>query len=311
MSKFKILWIEDRPQKVGLEKDAVEEMIRTRGFTPIIEFISTQSELDDEEWKNRVKSRAYDLLFIDFNLCNHILGSNIISEIRQNNKIYVDIIFYSSDRDKLLDVVKNSFDGSLMSFVDDVHIAILDDSEFNDKVEKVIEKIIGSWYNVQSIRGIILAKASKFETMISDIIKLYYKPQEEYLKNKLVEKREKVTNQANQNWDKLLTADDSIIYVVEHPEMFNWTIRRMLFDTLIEKGEIYISDETFKNKLSTLFSMRNIFAHNKAKIKNGSLTLNIKSKEKIYKESDIVSIRDDINFIEDILNEMVETKKSN
>lgn len=308
MSKFKILWIEDRPLKVGLEKDAVEEMIRMKGFTPIIEFISTQSELDNEEWKNRVKSREYDLLFIDFNLCNHMLGSKIISDIRQNNNIYVDIIFYSSDRDHLLEAVKSSFDGPLMGFIDDVHISILDDSEFNYKVEKVIDKIIGAWYNVQSIRGIILAKASKFETMISDIIRLYYEPQKEHLKNMLVEKRVKVTNQAKLTWDTMMDKEEPIIYVIEHPDRFNWQIRRMLFDELIEKSEISVGDENFSERLSSLFNTRNMFAHNKAKIIDGNLTLKIKNRDKIYKESDIASIRENINYIEEVLIKLLENK---
>lgn len=307
MSKFKILWIDDQPEKIGLEKDKIEEMIKLKGFTPKIELISkiTSTDVTNAEWYKKLISREYDLLLIDFNLCNHILGSSIIGNIRKENNIYVDIIFYSSDRDKLISIIKNSFDGSLLEFFDDVHIAILDDSDFYDKVDLIIDKIIGSWYNAHSIRGVILAKTSKFETMINDIIQLNYLSKKEILSKKLLEKKANVEKAIYDKWDKLLKEPDPPLYVTTHPVDFNWNIRKLLFNTLIEEGIISISDNNFSEQLKEVFMLRNDFAHSKAKIINGEIIVNVNGKDKVYNETAICDIRIKINNIENILESLI------
>lgn len=304
MSKFKILWIDDQPDKIGLEKDNIEEIIKMKGFTPKIEVISKITHNDistDADWYKKLISREYDLLFIDFNLCNHILGSSIIGEIRKHNNIYVDIIFYSSDRDKLIKAIKDSFDGSILEFIDDVHIAILDDSDFYDKVELVIDKIISSWYNAHSIRGVILAKTSKFETMISEIVRVNYASKKDILVAKLLEKKSNVQNSVTEKWNNLMKDADPPLYVINHPVDFNWNVKKLLFDTLLEEGSITIDNEEFFNQLKEVFRLRNDFAHNKAKISNGTIIVKINGKDIVYNEADISKIRSKINNIESTL----------
>jgi hypothetical protein len=308
MSKFKILWIDDQPQKIELEKVNIEEIIKQKGFTPKIEIISkiNHSEITSQtDWFKKLKSREFDLLFIDFNLCNHILGSQIISEIRKNNNIYVDIIFYSSDRDKLISAIKDSFDNSLLDFIDDVHVAILDDLDFYEKVENIIDKIISSWYNAHSIRGVILARTSKFELLVNDIIRLYYSSEKDFLKYKLLAKKQNVIEQVAQKWNRLENEDDPSLYVIEHPVYFNWNTRKMMFDILIENGAIKLQDNDFSKKMDMIFTLRNDFAHNRAKIEDGKITLHKNGKTIIYDEQKIKHLRNDINSIENVLEELI------
>lgn len=307
MSKFKILWIDDQPEKIGLEKDNLEKIVEMKGFTPKIELISqiTSTDLTNADWYKKLKSREYDLLLIDFNLCNHILGSSVIGSIRKDNNIYVDIIFYSSDRDKLISTIKNSFDGSLLEFLDDVHIAILDDTDFYDKIESIIDKIIGSWYNAHSIRGVILAKTSKFETMVNEIVRLNYLSKKDVLSKKLTEKKKNVEKSICDKWDKLMNDPDPALYVTTHPVGFNWNTRKLLFNTLVDEGVISITDSNFSTQLEEIFTLRNDFAHSKAKIINGEIIVNVNGNEKIYNESAICDIRTKINNIEGILESLL------
>lgn len=308
MSKFKILWIDDQPDKIGLEKDKIEEMIRLKGFTPNIELVSKITNTDvmaNAEWYKRLKSREYDLLLIDFNLCNHILGSNIIGNIRKDNNIYVDIIFYSSDRDRLIETIKKSLDGAILEFIDDVHIAILDDSDFYDKIELVIDKIIGSWYNAHSIRGVILAKTSKFETMVNDIVRLHYQSRKNALSTKLIDKKNNVLKSVSDKWNNLTNESDPTLYILDHPVEFNWNVRKLLFDTLIDEKIISIEDEHFISNLKEIFTLRNCFAHSKAKVLNGQMIIHVNGKEKIYDETEIDNIRSKINNIEIILESLI------
>lgn len=308
MSKFKILWIEDQPNKIDLEKERIEETIKTKGFTPEVDLISKITPRDlsiNSTLFEKIKSREYDLLFIDYHLCNDILGSSIIGSIRKDNNIYVDIIFYSSDRENLIESIKNSFDGAILEFFDDVHIAILDDSDFYDKVEIVIDKIIGSWYNAHSIRGILLAKTSKFETMVNDIVLLKCNAKQDVLREKLLQKKSNLEKNFTDQWEKALKDADLPLYVVSNPISFNWAIRKLLFDTLIEEGNIIIDNKEFATQLVEVFKLRNDFAHNKARISNGNLILNIKGEDKIFNEEDIFNIRLKINNIENVLNTLI------
>lgn len=308
MSKFKILWIEDQPDKIALEREEIEGMIIAKGFTPKIDLVSqiTSGDLSlNSELYKRIRSREYDLLFIDYHLCNHILGSSIIGNIRKDNNIYVDIIFYSSDRDKLIETIKNSFDGPLLEFIDDVHIAILDDSGFYDKIDIVIDKIIGSWYNAHSIRGILLAKTSKFETMINDIVRLNCVDKQDILRDKLLKKKSNLERHFKAQWENAMEDLSLPLYIINNPSNFNWAIRKMLFDTLIEEGNIVIDNEEFSTQLIEVFKLRNDFAHNKARILNGNLILNINGSERVYKEEDIINIRLKINNIENVLDSLI------
>lgn len=54
-----------------------------------------------------------------------------------------------------------------------------------------------------------------------------------------------------------------------------------------------------------VFKLRNDFAHNKARISNGNLILNIKGEDKIFNEEDIFNIRLKINNIENVLNTLI------
>lgn len=307
MSKFKVLWIDDQPQKVGMEIDTVSSIIKNHGFEPIIFTLDkvTEADFSGENSDSKLKSREYDLLFIDYHLCNNILGSQIISEIRSNNNIYVDIVFYSSDKERLVEAVKSSFDGPLLGFLDDIHIVVLDDSDFDEKIEHVIEKVISSWYNAHSIRGIIMAKASKFENMVNEIIKKYYLPHLEPLCSELENKKINAIKAMTEKWEGLAKESDQIKYVTEHPEKFNWNVRKKLFETLATLSAISIEDKQFAQNLEHIFKIRNDFAHNKAKIVNGSLILHTPKGDRLYDEDTISLFREEINSVELVLEKLL------
>lgn len=187
-------------------------------------------------------------------------------------------------------------------------IAILDDSDFYDKIELIIDKIIGSWYNAHSIRGVILAKTSKFETMVNDIVRLNYHSRKNMLSTKLLEKKNNVLKSVSDKWNNLLNESDPTLYILDHPVEFNWNVRKLLFDTLIDEKIISIEDEHFISNLKEIFTLRNCFAHSKAKVVNGQMIIHVNGKEKIYDEKEIINIRSKINNLEIILESLILTQ---
>lgn len=299
MSKFKVLWIDDQTQKCKRDSRSVKKIIESMGFEPDIKFeddISRYSLNDPNGVLNKaIRARDVDLFVIDYNLKNDIFGSDIIREIRNDNDIYTDIVFYSSDTKSLVDAIKNSFDASsIMDFCDGVYVVPLGD-EFLTKIQYVITKIIKSWYNVHSIRGVLLSKASKFEQMVSDIIAENYHPCLSTIKSELEKKGVNVTRSTCGKWEKVGESDDPVSYILHDPINFNWSVKKLILKILVDKNVIALPNW---DALEQIFSLRNDFAHNPIHLRDGKLVLTKNGQDVLYGESDIATIRAALTLVE-------------
>jgi len=302
MSRFKVLWIDDQKRKCVRDSKAIAEIIRSYGFEPDIVFednISQESLIEPEGTLYRaIKARDVDLYVVDYNLKNNVFGSDIIRKIRNDNDVYTDIVFYSSESKELIDAIKASFGASsIMDFCDGVYVAPLGD-EFIPKVEYVINKIIKSWFNVHSIRGVILSKASKFEQMVSSIILENYGMGLSSVKARLEEKGKNVVNNVTQRWESVVRTDDPIGMIVHDPINFNWTVKKVILQELIDKNIVCVENW---ERIVSIFNLRNDFAHNPIHLKDGKLILSKKGKEITFTEDDVEEIRNDLMNIENEL----------
>ena len=308
MSKFKVLWIDD--QKVKMKKDvkAVERVIEYFGFEPEIvlrdDITGENLYSDDSTLKKAFSSRDIDLYVIDYNLKDNLFGTEVVEEIRRSNDIYTDIVFYSSMPDSLINAVKKSFDSSsIMDYCDGVYIAPLGD-EFTEKIRSVINKIIKSWYNVHSIRGVLLSKASKFEQMVSSIISQNYKTCLPTIKKVLSEKGRNVCNTQCQKWKMVDSKDDPIQSILNDPISFNWAVKSKILEVLINENAVSIpSIENIKR----VFDLRNDFAHNPMHIKQGQLVLKKVNGEVRFSEERIEEIRGLLVTIENDLQNAIKS----
>ncbi len=306
MSQFKVLWIDDQTQKCKREAKAVEEIIKSMGFEPDVVFeddISGSSLRNPDGKINRaIKSRTIDLFVIDFNLKNEIFGSDIIKEIRGSNDIYTDIIFYSSDPKALKAAVKETFDdASPMNFFDGVYVAPLGD-DFTLKIQYVISKIVKSWYNVHSIRGVLLSKASKFEHLATTIIEKNYVPCLGGIKEELSHKGKNVIKTTREKWETVEKSEDPVPNILHDPINFNWAIKKLMLEELLHREIITLPSWDCLNEI---FRLRNDFAHNPMHLKDGVLVLTKGGRYINYTEDDIEQIREKLSVVERDLLELV------
>lgn len=299
MSKFRILWIDDQPKKCKREVAQVKSVINAFGFEPDVDLESDISESSlkspDGTLYKKLRARDVDLFLIDYNLKNNVLGSNIIQEIRKENDIYTDIVFYSSLNSDFIGTVKSSFDSpNAMEYFDGVYIVPLGD-EFVGKIQYVVNKIIKSWYNVHSIRGIVLSKASKFEHVISEIINAHYESCLEEIKTALHEKGENVCKSTSGKWAKVDKASDPVPKILKDPISFNWAVKDLILKIIIEKGLIALPSY---DDIAAIFSLRNDFAHNPIHLRDGELVLTKKDSMRSFNEADIETIRQQLMRIE-------------
>lgn len=299
MSKFRILWIDDQPKKCRREVKQVKSVVDAFGFEPDIDLVSDISasslKSPDGTLYKKLRARDIDLFLIDYNLKNDVLGSNVIQEIRKENDIYSDIVFYSSLNSDFISTVKASFDSpNAMEYFDGVYIVPLGD-EFVSKIQYVVNKIIKSWYNVHSIRGIVLSKASKFEHVVSEIINAYYEPCLEEIKTALHEKGENVCKSTSGKWARVDKASDPVPKILKDPISFNWAVKDLILKIIIEKGLVALPSY---DDLAAIFSLRNDFAHNPIHLKDGELVLTKKDSTRCFNETDIEDIRKQLMRIE-------------
>ena len=306
MSKFRVLWIDDQKTKCKKDVRSVKRIIEALGYEADIQVIDDISEesLNGENGtlNKAIRARDVDLFVIDYNLKNNLFGGDVVEEIRSNNDMYTDIVFYSSVSSSLIDAVKSSFDSSsAMEYFDGVYIAPLGD-DFTEKIRYVIVKIIKSWYNVHSIRGIVLSKASKFEQLVSAIINSNYTPCLDKLKGDLEVKGNNVCNSAKGKWASVNRAADPIPQILNDPIQFNWRVKEMILKRLCDEGIIELSTW---NDIKYIFDLRNDFAHNPMHLIDGVLVLTTIRGEQRFTEEKIEEIREILTNIEKELQKLV------
>ena len=308
MSKFRVLWIDDQTVKCKKDVRSVKRIIESLGYEADIEVIDDISE-ESLNGQNgtlnmAIKARDVDLFVIDYNLKNDLFGADVVKEIRNNNDMYTDIVFYSSVPNTLISAVKNSFDSaSSMDYFDGVYIAPLGD-EFAEKIKYVILKTIKSWYNVHSIRGIVLSKASKFEQMVSNIIISTYKPCLDKLKDDIAIKGDNVCQSTTGKWTKVKKTCDPIPLILNDPIQFNWKVKEMLLKRLCDENIISLS---ISDDINHIFSLRNDFAHNPMHLRNGMLILTTSRGEQTFDEHKVEEIREMLTRIESGLQELLDS----
>ena len=307
MSKFRILWVDDQKTKCKKDIKLVKRIIQSLGYEAdieVIDDISKESLSSENGVLNKaIRARDVDLFVIDYNLKNDLFGGDVVEEIRRNHDMYTDIVFYSSVPSSLISAVKDSFDSeSCMEYFDGVYVAPLGD-DFTEKIRSVIVKIIKSWYNVHSIRGIVLSKASKFEQMVSSIINTNYISCLDKLKEDVAVKGDNVCCSIESKWKSVKTSNDPIPKILNDPIQFNWKVKEMLLQRLCDENIIRFS---VWEDIKYIFRLRNDFAHNPMHLRDGVLVLTAHRGEQTFDEQKIDEIRESLTRIEDELQALVD-----
>ena len=203
------------------------------------------------------KLRIFNIFLIDFKLRNSKDGDSIVNYVRNNN-IYTDIIFYSSDKQSIIDSIKEHlFEGVYHS----------DRKEIEDKFEKVFETTIKKIEEINSMRGLVVGETSELDSLIEDILLIYIKSP--FIKNfnldKFIEKE--IINNLEKRKDKIneLYISNGLISILPQIDaMKKWQLLRGILKKNIDNKN-FISE--FMKINSTYFDevidIRNKFAHAK------------------------------------------------
>lgn len=257
---YYVLWVEDDDSWFKTTSELFSETIVDYGFNPIIERKKSLDGVVTQIVDSGLKK--FDIFLIDFKLRNSKDGDNIIDYVRNSN-IFTDIIFYSSDKQSIVDSIREHlFEGVYHS----------DRKELEDKFEKVFKTTIKKIEEINSMRGLIVGETSELDALIEEHLNFYIQPQfiekfniEKFLNDKIfVKLEEKLLFLKNEYSNMGLTG------LVPHIEAIRkWELLRGILK-VNKAHKPYISDFLPVNAKyqDDVIDIRNKFAHAQVIIKD-------------------------------------------
>jgi len=191
---FKILWFEDNNLWLKSKMPAISGMITKHHLEEnIISSDGTNLNIDE------ITGNAFDLILMDYKLYDTTTGDTIIKAIREA-RILTDILFYSSQYDDMLRAVQ-----ALTPPMDGVYYADRKSQEFEDKTEKLIDKIVHRSEDVVNLRGFVLDNSSDFETRIVNVINVIWQKLNQSEKDELNTKLRDYIEKQMRHWQSKAT----------------------------------------------------------------------------------------------------------
>lgn len=152
---YKILWIDDSEDFYESTEELVVDVVNNNNMLSKIEYYVHYKDFKQKELDkfDAVVFNQYDQIIIDYALSG-ITGDQIIRELRTRN-IYTDVVFYSSEFDKMREEMKGT------DQLDGVFFA--DRNDLTTVVDRVIKKNLRREYDIANIRGLIMDNSSEFD----------------------------------------------------------------------------------------------------------------------------------------------------
>lgn len=256
---YKILWIEDTPKAVRAKERVIRKYLEMeKGYecdiTPIETFGDFEKNIGYDKTSN------YDLLLVDLNLGDeqeHHDGNDIIKKIRDEN-IYTEIIFYSSQYENLMSIIKEPFIEGVFTSERDM---------LDTKAKKIIDVTIKKVQDVNNLRGLIMAEVAELDRIKEEIIKkasqkVQSKSLEKYTLNKI-----KSSSKSNHTKaEKHLVDVDNVTFEALFAQIgfVDSNKKAMTLGEALDRLKITepVSKETFTQPyIDNILYKRNMFAH--------------------------------------------------
>lgn len=283
---YRILWFEDQKDWFDSIRRSVESTIRNYLLKPQIDFRNTP-EYDIQQ----ITSQNYDLILVDYTLSSEKTGDEIIKSIREGN-IYVDVIFYSADEERLKTVFKeNGLEG--------VYINGRDKTTLVNKINQITAKNLKRTYNPVNLRGIVMDSTSEFDSEINDIILKSYSLLDEKIKNNVdIYLKKNILDDSKEQiislYDQYINDNDKIIEDVITKHFFDSYKKAKLLNKILsinndkcdEMKKIYQKNigeglNFLENYNNDVIKYRNALAHSKKNISTNNTYIGTIDKQSV------------------------------
>lgn len=261
---YNLLWVDDDPDYVKATIEILKKTVRNNNMEPHIQVYNSFDELKSTELDSFDIDifNQYDQIVIDYALSG-ATGDEIITCLRDKN-IYTDVVFYSSDYEKMVNSMKQK------SHLDGVFFAERED--LTSVVDIVVKKNIKREYNIANIRGLIMDSTSEFDYICKIVSMELFEKLDPSKQTEIVKKAEGYVQNAKakskSNFSSVLSKKDkallknameSVYYVMDNKDRYS------ILSSIVREfaGEEIFNDDFSEQYYTDLIKPRNDLAHNK------------------------------------------------
>jgi len=245
---YKILWLDDKMDVIidGQYDAEIKKHLFEQGFNPIIITVKDEKEffrnLDD----------SFDLILTDYHLNdtanNTRDGDLIIKEVREQNSIFTEIMFYSA-QGEVVDTIKLD----RITFVDTRKSTIRDHNEaVIDRAIKLIDLTIKKFQHIVAMRGMIMNETSSLDVEMQNLLLSIIG--QKGADNVIPTIKSKYIESNNEFNDEMKGVEDTELILLKIGATHRW---RAVVRNL-EKGD---NKNIFNDYEKEIISIRNQFAH--------------------------------------------------
>jgi hypothetical protein len=163
---FNVLWVDDQPDRVASQITAITKRMQEEGF----QFSPSLCQSMDEVRKaiaDDVFTDEVDLILVDWDLGNGVVGQDAISEIR-SAVTYKDVVFYSAQTAPAA-LRQSAFEKG----VEGIYCASRE--QLVDEVMGVFESLVKKVLDLDHARGIVMGATSDIDHMVNECLLVVHK----------------------------------------------------------------------------------------------------------------------------------------
>ncbi len=182
--EYKIMFIDDKMSRMRSIKTSIAECNKEVGintnFNESIEYKPGARENLDE-YKEKVLSKLsedkindLDMILVDLNLHENVDGTEVLKQIRVENKIYVPLVFYSDGtwrEDGNSDLKNEIYKKIKQNGLQGDGVFIREKNELNSFVVKFLKRKHSEEHKVNRARGLLMDRTSEFDAIVINILK--------------------------------------------------------------------------------------------------------------------------------------------
>jgi hypothetical protein len=158
---FNVLWVDDQPDRVKSQIAAIKRKMVEEGFEFAPRLCKSMDEVGDAISDN-VFADEIDLILVDWDLGNEVVGQDAISEIRKTVQ-YKDVVFYSAQTTPE-DLRKAVFDKRLEG------IYCASRAQLVEEVMGVFESLVKKVLDLDHTRGIVMGATSDIDYLVNQCL---------------------------------------------------------------------------------------------------------------------------------------------
>jgi hypothetical protein len=161
---FTILWVEDNPSIVRVQKPAILRFLDGLGYD-----LHLLHAVDKETFESSYTSEPLiDIIVTDQGISEKLTGLDVIQRVRQENKL-TDILFYSAKPDTFEDKGIYSVLGHYGL------IRIVEGKDVEDPLKELIAMNLQRYKDIIYLRGFVISRCVDLEVRLNEVIACYFK----------------------------------------------------------------------------------------------------------------------------------------